>query len=239
MRTGAGGNALPKRREQELLTKWAPVRIVAIDEMSMVDTQLLHQIHARLQLVKGSTDDFGGIHIVLSGDLTQLPPIVRQPLYMPSKKVRPGGVVENDGHCLYLLFKNVVMLERNMRAAVDPEWTDILSRMRLGVSTSADRAFLRGLSGSRERLQVVSEEVAAAAASTSAAGGVDDTPLSPLCPVIVATNRERYDVIWSVVQATAERNRDPRRRPVIIPAVYNRLFHDGKFGADPQRKPPG
>ena len=154
VRTGVGGNALPKRQEQELLTKWTPVRMVAIVEMSMVDTQLLHQIHARLQLVKGSTDDFGGINIVLSGDLTQLPPIVRQPLYMPFKKVRPGAVVEIDGHGLYLLFKKAVMLERNMRAAVDPDWTDVLSRMRLGVSMSADRAFLRGLSGFRERLQV-------------------------------------------------------------------------------------
>ena len=63
--------------------------------------------------------------------------------------------------------------------------------------------------------------MAAAAASTSAVGVVDHTPLSLLCLVIVAPNRECYDVIWSVVQATAERNRDPRRRPVIIPAVFN------------------
>ena len=52
-----------------------------IDEVSMVGSNMLLEIHKRLQQIKGVSTDvtFGGVSILAVGDLYQLPP-VGQPL---------------------------------------------------------------------------------------------------------------------------------------------------------------
>ena len=48
--------------------------IIIIDQMSMVSADKLYQLHQRLTTIKGSKEPFGGVSIVLCGDLLQQPP---------------------------------------------------------------------------------------------------------------------------------------------------------------------
>ncbi|XP_053390322.1 ATP-dependent DNA helicase PIF1-like [Mercenaria mercenaria] len=51
------------------------VKLIFIDEISMVGFRMFHFIHLRLQELKQSKEDFGGISIIVIGDLFQLKPV--------------------------------------------------------------------------------------------------------------------------------------------------------------------
>ncbi len=46
-----------------------------IDEVSMVGNKMLNYINLRLQEIMGKKDVFGGIHVILIGDMFQLRPV--------------------------------------------------------------------------------------------------------------------------------------------------------------------
>lgn len=52
--------------------------ILIIDEISMVRCDVMDMINLRLQHYKGNDEPFGGIQVILFGDLFQLPPVVRE-----------------------------------------------------------------------------------------------------------------------------------------------------------------
>lgn len=61
--------------KKELL---ANLELLIIDEVSMVRPDVLDQIDLILRNVKGSTYPFGGVQLLLIGDLSQLSPIIRE-----------------------------------------------------------------------------------------------------------------------------------------------------------------
>ena len=63
---------------------------IIIDEISMVRADMLDAIDRSLKLNRGSKRPFGGVRMILSGDLHQLPPVVRGD-EDPILKERYGG----------------------------------------------------------------------------------------------------------------------------------------------------
>jgi len=59
--------------------------LLIIDEVSMVGSNMLLEIHKQLQQSKGASDDtvFGGFSILAVGDLYQLPPVGQAQLFSP------------------------------------------------------------------------------------------------------------------------------------------------------------
>ena len=51
------------------------LRLLVVDEMSMVRSDLLYQVHERLQQIKRNDELFGNVAILLFGDLLQLKPV--------------------------------------------------------------------------------------------------------------------------------------------------------------------
>ena len=109
---------------QNLQDFWRPVRVLVIDEIGMISEQMFRQMDARLQLFcRRAGTPFGGLAVVMLGDLYQLPPPGGEPLYEAEMLWRHFSLVEFHG---------------NHRASADPAFADLLTRARLGQLTDAD-----------------------------------------------------------------------------------------------------
>jgi ATP-dependent DNA helicase PIF1 len=57
------------------VNRWRGVRVLVIDEVSMLDSQLFTHLEVIARTVRGSNLPFGGIQLLLCGDFFQLPPV--------------------------------------------------------------------------------------------------------------------------------------------------------------------
>jgi ATP-dependent DNA helicase PIF1 len=80
--TGIGlGQAPTKKLIQDILEndtklqRWKEVRVLIVDEISMIDCVLFDKLDAIARAVRETDEPFGGIQLVLSGDFFQLPPV--------------------------------------------------------------------------------------------------------------------------------------------------------------------
>jgi hypothetical protein len=56
--------------------KFFSLKVIFIDEISMVGKKMFNFINLRLQEIKGSSKPFGGVSVVVFGDLFQLKPVM-------------------------------------------------------------------------------------------------------------------------------------------------------------------
>ena len=114
--------------------------LLIIDEMSMVKSDLIYQLHLRLCEIKQNSSHFGGVAVVLCGDLMQLRPIKANWIFD-----EPRGEDFKDSYelqSLWELFKPVE-LKHNHRQGNDRIYADLLNRVRVGKMTRADLNILR------------------------------------------------------------------------------------------------
>jgi hypothetical protein len=62
------------------------LKLLIIDEISMVGSTLFGRVDKILRQIFGVNESFGGISIIVVGDLNQLPPVLDSPVYKISKK---------------------------------------------------------------------------------------------------------------------------------------------------------
>ena len=124
-------------RLNTLRTKLSRLMFVIIDEVSMVGSNMLLEIHKRLQQIKGVSDDkvFGGVSILAVGDLYQLPPVGQAPLFSTVSdcyaRLYGSGSLWVD-HFLMLELTEV------MRQRGDIAFSELLCRVRTNSCTSDD-----------------------------------------------------------------------------------------------------
>ena len=126
--------SLTQKNRDNLRKNLGRLELLIIDEMSMVKSDQLYQIHKNLQDIKQSSDIFGGVAVVLLGDLMQLKPIRGQWIFQA-----PSGPAKN-AHELVPLWKEFEPhnLEMNHRQKNDKVFADILNRIRMGEKTDED-----------------------------------------------------------------------------------------------------
>eukprot|EP00971_Amphidinium_carterae_P308362 6127896-Amphidinium_carterae.1 len=108
---------------------WRKVVLLVIDECSMVSTEMLQTIDAHLKLFRNNDRaPFGGVCVIMVGDLYQLPPVNGKALFHAQ---------------LHWPLLQLVDLEGNFRAAEDPTFAALLSRLRVANLTDEDESTLR------------------------------------------------------------------------------------------------
>lgn len=74
-----GGNTRPELHySQEKKDLLSSLELLIIDEISMVRPDVLDQVDLILRNIQGCTHPFGGVQLLLIGDLSQLSPIIRE-----------------------------------------------------------------------------------------------------------------------------------------------------------------
>jgi len=121
-----------------------------IDEVSMADKKLLYgvseaAVKCRGELGVGSAEEpFGSMHVILTGDLHQFPPVGKANLALyvdsPTKDTRE----EVLGREIFKQFETVVILKEQIRVK-DKIWMEILNRLRIGECSGEDIDAIRKL----------------------------------------------------------------------------------------------
>ena len=77
---GLGKEAAPTlvrkvKKNMKAKTRWMRTKILIIDEVSMVDSELFDKLEEIARLIRNNGRPFGGIKLVITGDFFQLPPV--------------------------------------------------------------------------------------------------------------------------------------------------------------------
>ncbi|XP_067211476.1 ATP-dependent DNA helicase PIF1-like [Linepithema humile] len=119
------------------------VILFIIDEVSMISNLTLMYIHLRLFEIFGSIDCpdgwFGKKHILLFGDLLQLPPVYEDSVFVDLSKEKFDKYIGCLGNVnLWKTLFDYDELKINMRQQGDTSYRDLLSRIRIGLLTKSD-----------------------------------------------------------------------------------------------------
>ena len=112
------------------------LKMIIIDEISMVKADMLYQLDLKLQEIKDKVDvPFGGIAIFCFGDLLQLQPVAGKFIFD-----LPQSSAYYLTHSLMPRWRmqRVINLELNHRQGNDKQYGDILNRLRVGKQTVED-----------------------------------------------------------------------------------------------------
>ena len=110
------------RKNVMLLRKWQQMRLLIIDEISMIDAGLFDKIEEVARIVRNNEKPFGGIQIVACGDFYQLPPV--------NKDGKARFCFE--GKSWHKVIKKSIVLKQVFRQKGDTEFIDMLNALRLG-----------------------------------------------------------------------------------------------------------
>jgi len=116
---------VPKIKKSNKARKnWLNADCLIIDEVSMMTPDLLDKLEAIAKLIKKNKAPFGGLQVILVGDLYQLPPI-----YKEGELTNAQFVFESQSWRNYI--KDVVVLDKVHRQS-DPVFLQILNEARAG-----------------------------------------------------------------------------------------------------------
>ena len=122
-----------------------------IDEISMVRSDMLDAIDKSLKLNRASKRPFGGVRMILSGDLHQLPPVVSGQ-EAPILRERYGGSYFFNAPAFKDADFSLLALKHVFRQA-EPRFLALLGALRTGRVTPNDEAVLRGLVSTRSAVE--------------------------------------------------------------------------------------
>ena len=132
------------KKKAELRNNLADLKLVIIDEVSLVGADMLYRIHLRLCTLF-QTDEmlpFANINIMLVGDLLQLPPVRANHVFREPKDDKLRACHDGLEKPLWEEFQPMI-LRHNHRQGENKEWAETLNRIREGIVTPEDEAILR------------------------------------------------------------------------------------------------
>jgi hypothetical protein len=142
-----------KKREQltgsklgELQAKLGDLKVLIIDEISMVDNEMWVDMSHRLCKIKQIDDlPFGGVHVLAVGDLFQLLPVMGRPLWQMEhidahSQVKGYPLGNNVWKDQIKMFE----LDEIMRQKDEKKYAELLNRLRESPLSDADLQYLKG-----------------------------------------------------------------------------------------------
>ena len=118
------------------------LKLIIIDEVSMVSCDMLYNVHRRLCKIFQNNKLFGGIGIILVGDMLQLRPVKARYIFEEPEDEQ-HQVLYHSEDSLWNMF-DVVNLVHNHRQGEGSNWAEILNRFRDETFTEEDVKMLEG-----------------------------------------------------------------------------------------------
>lgn len=123
------------------------VRMLIIDEISMVRADLFEMINVICQKAMGNDSPFGGIPVVVVGDLFQLPPIVSTDAVKDYLEKEYGGFYFFNSHIVQKEISRIKLFEltKSFRQENDPEFVRVLDAFRYPMTPQRKLQILNGI----------------------------------------------------------------------------------------------
>jgi hypothetical protein len=139
-------NRADRNRRLSLDNSWTGCEFLIIDEVSMLGSKGLNEISTNLCKLKACVQPFGGLYVLFSGDLHQLPCIGDKCLYIDSRKepMRAGASVSSvqkaymKGAALWESVTSTTVLLTEHYRAPNKAVHEVLDRIRQGRATPSD-----------------------------------------------------------------------------------------------------
>lgn len=128
-------------------SKLRRVRTIIIDEISMVRADTFEMMNVICQKTLGSSEPFGGIKVIMVGDLFQLPPIAEDDQTIKYLNAEYGGMYFFNSH---VVKENATRLKfyelkKSIRHSSDSGYEQVLDSLRRGCPTLTALEMLRRL----------------------------------------------------------------------------------------------
>ena len=117
------------------------LRILILDEVSLIRADMLYQIHFRLMEIFQNKLDFGNISILALGDILQIKPPLGTMIYACPRNEKSANMWKIPGGNLWSKF-DVITLKTNHRQGDNRTYAELLNRVRIGEHTSEDISML-------------------------------------------------------------------------------------------------
>ncbi|XP_077265248.1 uncharacterized protein LOC143899122 [Temnothorax americanus] len=115
------------------------LKLLIIDEISMVGSTMFSRIDTRLRQIMGQDKSFGGVSVLVVGDLYQLPPVMDTSIYLPPKSCMLSVFSENVLWNEFELFE----LTEIMRQKEDKNFIEALNNLARGTMSENNIDLLR------------------------------------------------------------------------------------------------
>ena len=125
-------------KRNTMRTKYVNLCVLIVDEVSMVGSEMLSFLYLRLQEIKCNKEPFGGVHVILVGDLYQLRPVGDAWIFAGSSNDY-ASLAPN----LWQTHFNMFELTEIMRQKDDSHFAELLNRIREGKHTDEDLRLLK------------------------------------------------------------------------------------------------
>ena len=133
--------ALKDKQRAEFRDNLRHLKLLIIDEMSLLGADLLYKIHKRLsEEIFQNKELFGGISVLLVGDLLQIPPVNAVFIFKKPRSSHFAALYKANP--LWKSFEPMI-LQYNHRQGEGGEWTNALNRFREGIVIPEDEELLR------------------------------------------------------------------------------------------------
>ena len=129
--------SLSDKKREMMRERLKNLKILIVDEFSMRKSDILYLMHLRLCEIKQINQDFGGIKVILFGDLAQLKPVLGRYIFAPPSNPDYRLSYGDGTDSLWRRFK-VINLEKNHRQGKDKEYAELLNRVRVGKHKKED-----------------------------------------------------------------------------------------------------
>lgn len=216
---------LTYEKARGVLYELRSIRMLIIDEISMVRADLFEMLNRICQKALENSKPFGGIPLVLVGDLFQLPPIVSDDAVLEYLKKEYGGFYFFDSHIIQDEIQHIKLFEltKSYRQESDPEFVRILDAFRYPMNPRRRLEIMNGIN-SRVTNQLPRDAVYVASSNEEVCR-VNTEKLAEL-PGTVTTIEAEYSIqkkdgSGHVTLRHSDLPTDEEIREIIIPSAYD------------------
>ena len=142
--------SLSDQKKKELRTNLSYLKLLIIDEMSLLGSDMLYRIHTRLCEVFQTESLFGNRSVVLVGDLLQLPPVKANYIFEEPSRDSHLKAFHSASNIFGSFLPHV--LKHNHRQGDSKIFANTLNRIREGILTEEDMKLLENRFTSEEFL---------------------------------------------------------------------------------------